>query len=208
AERFQFGLVRDPSAIFMLLAIFFWFIAYNGVETWLSTYGTKHLGHQAYEIGGLLTFSGGAFLLMAIPAGFIAAGSGRRKGLGRKNTILIGIIGMAAAYFLMMGLGNLKAGIPYLVLAGVSWAFVNINSYPMVAEMAPVGQIGTYTGLYYLFSNGSNIASPPLFGWVFDTYGYTYFFPVAIGAMVLAFLCMLMVRKGEAVRSPQMDAAD
>jgi Na+/melibiose symporter-like transporter len=198
AERFELGKIRDASALWMLMAIFFWFIAYNSVETWLTTYGTEYLHLETANVAGLLTFSGGAFILMAIPAGFVAGGVGRWKGLGRKWTILIGIIGMAAAYFLLNGMANLGKGWPYLLLAGFSWAFVNINSYPMITQMAAEGQIGTYTGLYYLFSSGANIAAPPLFGWVFDRFGYQYFFPLAIGFMVLAAVCMLFVRSGEA----------
>jgi maltose/moltooligosaccharide transporter len=198
SERYRYGFVKDRNALFLLLAIFCWFVGYNGVETWWTTYGTKHLGQEAAKVAGLLTYSGGAFLLMAIPAGWIAAGAGRWKGLGRKRTILAGLVGMAAAYLLMQGLTDLRRAVPLLVLAGLSWAWVNINSYPMITQMAPAGQIGTYTGLYYLFSNGANIASPPLFGWVFDHFGYRYFFPLAVLFMALAFGFMLLVRRGEA----------
>ncbi|MDB4895001.1 MAG: putative sugar transport protein, partial [Firmicutes bacterium] len=208
SERIKLGAVSDPSVLAMLGAIFFWFIAYNGVETWLTTYGTAHLQLPVYRVAGLLTFSGGAFLLMAIPAGFLAEGGKRWKGLGRKWTILIGLLGMCCAYFLLSRLQDLGAGRLFLMLAGFSWAFVNINSYPTLTQMAGPGQIGTYTGLYYLFSSGANIAGPPLFGWVFDRYGYQYFFPMAIGFMGLAFLCMLAVRRGEPGPGAQTEAAD
>lgn len=202
SERIQLGKVTDPNVIILLLAIFFWFIAYNGVETWLTTYGTEHLKQAPDRVAGLLTFSGGAFLLMAIPAGFIAEGISRWRGLGRKWSILIGLAGMASAYYLMYGLTDLGQGKLFLMLAGFAWALVNINSYPMVTQMAGPGQIGTYTGLYYLFSSGANIVSPPLFGWVFDNLGYQYFFPVAVAFMGLAMLCMLAVRRGEAKADP------
>lgn len=207
AERYEFGKVRDRSALFMLLAIFFWFVAYNAVETWITTYGTEHLHMQTASVAGLLTFSGGAFLLMAIPAGFVAGGYKRWKGLGRKWTMLIGVIGMAAAYLLMIPLTDLTKGIPFLLLAGFSWAFVNINSYPTIVQMAPPGQVGAYTGLYYLFSAGANIAAPPIFGYVFDNFGYGYFFPLAVCFMALAGLCLLFVKRGEA-SSATTEAAD
>lgn len=198
AERLHWGRVQDPNTIMMLAAIFFWFIAYNAVETWLTTYGTKHLGMQPAAVGGLLIFSGAGFFAMAIPAGWVAEGVGKWKGLGRKVSILIGLTGMALAYLLLNGMTNLGKAWPFLLLAGFAWAFVNINSYPMITQMAPAGQLGTYTGLYYIASSAANIAGPPLFGRVFDHYGYGYFFPMAIGFMVLAFLCMLPVRRGEA----------
>ena len=67
----------------------------------------------------------------------------------------------------------------------------------MITQMAGPGQIGAYTGMYYLFSSLANIAGPPLFGWVFDNFGYRFFFPLGILFMALAVLCMLMVTKGE-----------
>jgi maltose/moltooligosaccharide transporter len=208
AERFKIGAVKDSSVLFLLAAIFFWFIAYNGVETWLTTYGTEHLHLPTARVAGLLTFSGAAFLLMAIPAGYLAEGARRWKGIGRKWTILIGLAGMASGYFLLNGLQDLGAGRPFLIIAGFAWALVNINSYPMLTQMAGPGQIGTYTGLYYLFSSAANIAGPPLFGWVFDRAGYQYFFPMAVGFMVLAFICMLGVRRGEARLGARVEAAD
>lgn len=198
SERFSLGKVKDWSAILMMAAIFFWFIAYNGVETWLTTYGTEHLKQAPERVAGLLFFSGAAFLLMAIPAGFVAEGAFGKKGLGRKWTIVLGLIGMSTAYYLMGGLEDLALGKLFLLMAGISWALVNINSYPMITQMAPLGQIGAYTGLYYLASSGANIAGPPLFGWVFDTFGYGYFFPMAVGFMLAAAVIMLAVRRGEA----------
>ncbi|HEY3364364.1 MAG TPA: MFS transporter [Symbiobacteriaceae bacterium] len=208
SERFSPRMVRDRSTILMLLAIFFWFISYNGVETWLTTYGTEHLHQETARVARLMTFVAASFLVMAIPAGFLAEGSRFFKGFGRKWSIMGGLGGMIVAYVLLSRLTDLSQGIPFLVLAGFAWAFVNINSFPMIAQMAPEGQMGTYTGLYYLFSSAANIVGPPMFGWVFDTLGYTYFFPVAILFMVLAAVCIFMVRKGEAAPASGVSAAD
>ncbi len=207
-ERWTFGFVRDWNALFMLLAIFCWFVAYNSIEQWISIYGTRYLGHQESDIGKIVFFSGGAFLIMALPAGYIAEGFWGFKGFGRKWTILIGLAGMVTAAFLLNTLTDLWAGIPLLVLYGTSWAWVNINSYPMIVGMAPEGQIGTYTGLYYLFQNTAMIAGPPLFGWVFDRWGYGYFFPLAIAFLVLAALFIVLVRKGDVPRRAETSAAD
>lgn len=208
SERFELGLVSDRNVILLLMAIFFWFIAYNGVETWITTYGTEHLKQEPSRVAGLLTYSGGAFLLMAIPAGFIAEGAFGLKGLGRKWTILVGLVGMAGSYLLLNNYADLGKAIPVLALVGFSWAWVNINSYPMITQMASAGQIGTYTGLYYLFSSGANIAGPPMFGWVFDNLGYGYFFPMAAGFMGLALLCILGVQMGPIAARKVEGAAD
>ncbi|MGE5674942.1 MAG: MFS transporter [Mycobacterium leprae] len=207
SERHTYAFIRDRNAIFMLLAILFWFISYNSLETWLTTYGHEYLGQDVARVARLLTYSGAAFLLMAIPAGFLAEGNKRWKGFSRKWTIMGGIVGMLLAFALLMGQRNLAAGWMYLVLAGVSWALININSYPMITQMAPEGRIGAYTGLYYLFSNGAMVVGPPLFGLVFDRVGYGWYFPLAIGFMLLAALCLMVVKTGEAKSGQQQKVA-
>lgn len=217
AERFQIGFIKDASALFMLLAIFCWFVAYNSLETWVTTYGREHLGMHEADVAGLLTFSGAAFLLFAIPSGFLADGfsirSGRSGrtflafgGLGRKWTIIGGLIMMILAFFLLNLQSNLKSAWYLFLLVGFAWSWVNINSYPMITQMAGPGQIGAYTGMYYLFSSAANIAGPPLFGWVFDHYGYGYFFLLGILFMALAALCMMAVRRGEKEPPPAEQA--
>jgi len=206
AERHQFGFIKDRSALFMLVAIFCWFVAYNSLETWVTTYGQEHLKMDVADVGGLLTFSGGAFLLFAIPSGFLADGFSRFKGLGRKRTIIVGLAMMMLAFFLLDLQSNLKSAWYLFLFVGFAWSWVNINSYPMITQMAPAGQIGAYTGMYYLFSSLANIAGPPLFGWVFDNLGYGYFFPLGMLFMALAVLCMLMVNKGE--KAPKASAAN
>lgn len=200
SERFKLGMIKDRSAIFMLLAIFFLAVGYNSLETWVTTYGKEYLGMHEADVGGLLTFSGGAFLLFAIPAGFVADGIGKWKGLGRRRTIMAGLVMLIAAFFLLDLQTDLKAGWYYFAFVGFAWSWVNINTYPTISAMAGPGQIGAYTGMYYLFQSGANIAGPPLFGYVFDNFGYQYFFPLAMVAMALAIGCMLLVTRGEKVK--------
>jgi len=207
SERFQFALIRDRSTIFLLLAIFCWFVGYNSLETWVTSYGKNYLGMHEADVAQQLFYSGLAFLLFAIPSGFLADGftwklrSGRTllqfRGLGRKRTIMGGLFMMMLAFFLLDLQSDLK-GVWYLfAFVGFAWAWININSYPMVTQMAGPGQIGAYTGMYYLFSTMAQIAGPPLFGWVFENFGYRFYFPLGIVFMALAALCMLMVTKGE-----------
>lgn len=207
AERFQLALIRDRSAIFMLLAIFCWFVAYNSLETFVALYGKNYLGMHEADVGGLLTYSGAAFLLFAIPAGFLADGVGKWKGLGRRFTIMGGLVLMIAAFFLLSLQSNLKTGWYLFLLVGFAWSWVNINSYPMITQMAGPGQIGAYTGMYYLFSSLANIAGPPLFGFVFDHFGYQFFFPMAMCFMALAIGCMLLVSRGEKSQAAGPSAA-
>lgn len=88
------------------------------------------------------------------------------------------------------------------MVAGASWALININSLPMVVDMTSAARIGTYTGLYYLFSTLSAIAGPNVNGWIIQFTGNNYnaIMIVAPVFLVLALLMMLGVRRGEAVQ--------
>ena len=182
----------EKSALFILLAIFAWFIGYNAIETFWTTYGKEFLGIKESSAAAMLTYTSAAFLLMALPSGFIATRFGRRR------TILAGL-----AIMLLLTLGgffitNMLYLTVMLILAGVGWALVNINSFPMVSDIAPPGRIGSYTGLYYFFSMLAAITAPPLVGALMDLFGHRTMFLFSPGFFLLAMLCMLQVKRGEA----------
>jgi len=184
----------EKSALFILLAIFMWFIGYNAIETFWTTYGKEFLGIKESSAAAMLTYTSAAFLLMALPAGFIATRFGRRR------TILAGL-----AIMLLLTLGGFfTTSMLYLtvmlILAGVGWALVNINSFPMVSDIAPPGKIGSYTGLYYFFSMLAAITAPPLVGALMDLFGHRTMFLFSPCFFLLAMLCMLQVKRGEAHR--------
>ena len=60
--------------------------------------------------------------------------------------------------------------------------------------------MGTYTGLYYLFSTLAAIAGPNINGWIIQLTGNNYNLVMVIGPifMVVALVMMLGVRRGEA----------
>mgnify|MGYP000946982207 FL=1 len=187
---------KEASTRLLLAAIFCWFIGWNGVETYFTLYGTEIWGLTKEAAAQYLTYFSLAFLLMAIPSGFIASA------IGRKKTIIVGVVGMgimlAVAYTI---------GVPWPMAAillgcgGIFWALVNINSFPMVADMAPAAKLGLYTGLYYFSSQLAAILAPPVFGFVMDYTSRKAMFPMASLAFVLALICISGVRRGEAKKS-------
>ena len=183
---------KNKSLIFMLLAIFFWFTGFNAVETFFSLYGQHILGIEPGTSSIVLTSFSLAFLIFAIPAGFVASKLGRRK------TILLGIIGALVVFVPLIFIRNALIISIILVSGGIFWALININSYPMIVEMAPKGLTGAYTGYYYFFSSTAAIVSPILFGWIKDLVGsYSPLFVYASMGFVLAFICMQFVKHGD-----------
>jgi len=190
---------QDRSALFLLLAIFFWFIGYQGVETLFTLYGVKYLGIKESAAALTLGFFSFSFLVFAIPSGFLATR------IGRKKTIRTGLAGLMAVFVLIVFSRNMTMIRGLMLAGGMFWAFVNINSYPMVVEMTTDDKIGAYTGIYYFFSSLAAILGPPLFGRIIDLVGYGVLFILAICFLLLAFICITNVKKGEYIISGDED---
>ncbi len=190
---------KNKSLIFLLFAILFWFSGYNAIETFFSLYVKNTLRDSAgnFLTAGdaslLLSLFSLTFLFFSIPAGFISTK------LGRKTTIIIGLAGVMVLFTLMIFTDNIWALRILLLIGGIFWACVNINSLPMVVEMAKWADIGKYTGYYYFFSFSAAIISPILFGFIRDMVSrYDAIFAYSAVAFALAIICMLFVKHGEA----------
>ncbi len=184
---------EKKSLFALLFAIFFWFCGFNAIETFFTSFATTNLGLEAGAAAGMLTYFSLALVAFAIPAGILATRFGRRR------MILIGLGGIIAAFTPVLFVSN-KAMIQVLmIVAGAFWALVNINSLPMVVELAHADRIGSFTGYYYFFSFSAAIVSPTLFGLIHDlTKEYNNLFVYSAVAFLLAFICMLQVKHGEA----------
>ncbi len=184
--------IKDKNALFLLFAITSWFIGYNGIETFFTKYGQSYLNIKPSQSTITLAFISLSFLIFAIPAGIIGTK------IGKKNTIRFGIVGaiimMLGVYFVKPDTVNMLLYIRILFLGiGFSWAAININSYPYLADMSPLGLLGTYTGVYYLFSSIANIISPPLLGKLIDLIGYNIVFLYGAFWFTMAFIFINLV---------------
>jgi MFS family permease len=178
-----------------MAAIFAWFVGYSAIETFFSSYAVTTLKLQAGEAGMRLSVSIIAFIVFAIPAGYIGAR------FGRKRTISFGLFTFAILLILAFLMPNLTFVTIALGAGGFAWALVNINSLPMVVDLTDdPRQLGTYTGFYYLASQLAAIAGPVVNGIIIDLTGKNYnsIFLVAPVFFVMALTAMLFVTRGEA----------
>ncbi len=185
----------DRSVLFLLLAIFAWFVAYNALETFFTSYATSVLNVTAGRASQLFTIAGGVFILFAVPAGYLAGK------FGRKRTIIAGLSGFVLAVLLIAFTHNISSVTVALVMVGASWALVNINSLPMVVDSVPQTKLGTYTGLYYFASMSAAIVGPIAIGQTVDLFGYRSMFWAAALALALAAILLSRVTKGEAIEA-------
>ena len=148
--------------------------------------------HKDYNL--TLIIAQAAAIVSYLPVGFIASKAGRKK------TILAGVVMLTTAFTVA---AFLNAESPTMLmnamfaLAGIAWATINVNSFPMVVEMCSGGDVGKYTGFYYTASMAAQVATPMLSGLLMDRFGMHVLFPYAAVFTTLAFVTMLFVRHGD-----------
>lgn len=180
------------SMIFMLLSIFFWFTAYNAVTTAFSRYTTVVWKLEGGGFADCLMVATVAAICSYIPIGFLASR------IGRKKTIMGGVVLMAACYLAATFVMEYHPVINIaFALIGVAWAAINVNSYPMIVAMSKGADIGKFTGTYYTFSMAAQIMTPILSGVLLENVAYTTLFPYAFGFSILALITMTQVRHGD-----------
>ncbi|MBR5217245.1 MAG: MFS transporter [Oscillospiraceae bacterium] len=179
------------SLIFILLSIVLWFFGYNAVTSKYSVYASNIL-HKDYNL--TLIIAQAAAIVSYLPVGMIASK------VGRKKTILAGVVMLATAF---AAAAFVRANSPNVVmialfaLAGIAWATINVNSFPMVVELCSGGNVGKYTGFYYTASMAAQVATPMISGILMDKLGMTVLFPYAAVFVALAFVTMRQVRHGD-----------
>jgi Na+/melibiose symporter-like transporter len=179
------------SLILILASVALWYIGYNAITSKYSVYASEVL-KVPYTV--TLLVAQGAAIVSYVPVGMVASK------LGRKKTILAGVlmlgVAFASASFIKEGVNPI---VMYMLfsLAGIGWATINVNSFPMVVELAKNGDVGKYTGFYYTASMTAQIVTPILSGFLIDTIGWKVFFPYAAIFVGCAFITMFFVKHGD-----------
>jgi MFS family permease len=181
----------DRSGLLILLAILCWFLGYNAVETWISSFGRFSLGIDVGRMAMLTSGLALMFVVFAVPSGLLATR------FGRKPVILTGIAGLTALFLYGLLIRNQMMLIAMLVLAGIFWALINVNSLPMVYDVGDERRIGAFTGMYYLASNIAAVGGPQVVGFLIDLTGgnYRIMFVFSAFFMLLAGVLMLRVKE-------------
>lgn len=179
------------SLIFLLASIILWFMGYNAVTSKYSVYASNIL-NKDYNL--TLIIAQAAAIISYLPVGIISSK------IGRKKAILSGIIMLGTAFLVAC---FLRESSPTMLmncmfaLAGIGWATINVNSFPMVVEMCRGGDVGKYTGIYYTASMAAQTVTPMFSGMLMDKFGMTTLFPYAAVFVGCAFVTMIFVMHGD-----------
>ena len=180
------------SLICILLSVALWYFGYNAVTSKYSVYAPNVLLMGYSET---MLIAQACAIVAYLPAGMLASK------IGRKKTILAGVTMLALAFGVAAFMrASSPAWLMYIMfaLAGIAWATINVNSFPMVVEMCSGSDVGKYTGFYYTASMAAQTVTPMLSGLLMDKLGMTVLFPYAAIFVALAFVTMLLVKHGDA----------
>lgn len=178
------------SLFFLLASIVFWFFGYNAVTSKYTVYAQSVLDKDATLT---LLLANVAAIISYVPVGMVASR------IGRKKTILAGVAMLFAAFLVAAFMrASSPSWLMYIMfcLAGIAWAAINVNSFPMVVEMCDGGDVGKYTGFYYTASMAAQSLTPYISG-LFLERAMTSLFPYAAVFVGLAFVTMLLVKHGD-----------
>ena len=179
------------SLVLILASVVFWFFGYNAVTSKYSVYAGNVLN---LDYNSTLLVANIAALISYIPVGAVASK------VGRKKTIIAGVIMLGTAFTVAAFLDNgtpLPVMMVIFALAGIGWATINVNSFPMVVELARGGNVGRYTGFYYTASMAAQTLTPVVSGLMMDKLGMKSLFPYAAICVAFALITMTFVRHGD-----------
>ena len=187
-EKISLGLI--------LASVVFWFMGYNAVTSKYSVYASTVLN---VDYNTTLLIAQAAAIISYLPVGLLSSK------LGRKKMILGGVVILGLSFFFA---SFLSAESPEMIkqilmpllfaAAGIGWATINVNSYPMVVELSRGSNVGKYTGFYYTASMSAQVVTPILSGLFLDNISWRTLFPYAAIFVALAFVTMFFVRHGDA----------
>ena len=190
-EKRKLSSGEKKSMLFLLASIVLWFFGYNAVTSKYTVYAQSVLDKDAFLT---LMLANAAAILSYMPVGMVASK------IGRKKTILAGIVMLFTSF---LAASFLRASSPswlmmiFFLLAGIGWATINVNSFPMVVEMCSGSDVGKYTGFYYTASMAAQSITPTVSGIFMDQVAMTSLFPYATIFVGLAFVTMMFVKHGD-----------
>ena len=186
--------------LFLILgAEFFWFMADNGISTFLNNYviyGT----HSESTNTMVLTILGGVGSVVGFAVGGIIASK-----IGRKWT-LFGGLGLTLFCYALWAILTFAVGLPegsipvwlfiIWLIKGFGMSLVHVNSFPMVVELCNSKKIGRFTGYYYAASMAAQTITPIALGSLLFIDGFDWrFLPVYAGVCIVVSLAVFFFVK-------------
>ncbi len=181
----QSAISKTPSLLHMLITVFFWYCGFECINAFFTLYCQEKFNILPGDATQMLAPMAVIFMICAFPAGYVGGK------IGRKKSMLIGNAVVVCSFLIVFMLKENTFLSVLLGISGMGWSLLTTNAYPAVAEMAPKGHTGQYTGYYYVFTFAASIASPILYGLMVDilrSQAYLFIFGVIMFILGMVFL--------------------
>ena len=179
-EKVSFDFMKYPSVIRLFVSVFFIFLSYGCITPFFVKYCISQLGFSANTASlGLfvLTIAGAVF---AVPAGILS------DRINRRFVLLSGTIIFAVGMTLAVLVKNVVGMYLLLALIGVGFICIQVTIYAILAEIAPANRLGEFMGIMNLFISLSQWIATLVMGYLLDSAGFGFFFPIAAAIMGIA----------------------
>lgn len=174
--------------LLILGAEFFWFMADNGIGTFMVNY-TVYLLKTSTASAMVNTIVGGVGSVLGFAlGGMIASKIGRKWTLfgGLGLSLLAYVVWIVLTFTVGAEVGKFPLWL-YVIwfVKGFGMSLVHVNSFPMVVELCPNSKIGRYTGYYYASSMAAQTITPVALGSLLLIENMTWEYLPVYGAICL-----------------------
>ncbi len=190
----KFPSENKQSILLMVGNIFLGMFAFSLIQAFISSYNMTVMGAELASAGLPFLVAGGTVMLVAFPAALLA------NKFGRKMIMMIGCIGWALFALLIFLLPSPGLFLPLIVIMAAFYGLWFVNSFVTLIDSAPDDKtLGTMTGLTTMANMAGMAIGPAITGLIIELTGYNYnmIFLVQVIVVLLAFLVLIPVRKGE-----------
>ena len=195
------GKEKRLSFFLILATVFMWFMGWNAIKSHLTTYATTILKFEDSFVSVINILNGAGGAIALLPVALLAAK------FGRKKTILMGVVIAVCAFIPCIFLNDsmnkigLMAGFTICFLvAGFGLVIINVNTLPMVTELAKGSNVGQYTGYYYVASMTAQAITPIIGGVILDHTSDDQkglLFVYGIACIAVSFITMFFTKHGD-----------
>ena len=173
---------------FFYASLVLFMIANSALANFASSWTVTILGISESKASQILSIYTIAATLIAIPAGYLAAGK-----FGRRNMCITGIFCFVVASVLLSFMPSLY--IICFVLFGLGLGTYLVAILPLATELAGnQASMGSVVGLYNFMYMLGFLLGANLIGWIIQMTSYASFFPATSVILIASFFCALMVR--------------
>ena len=182
------ALLRKRGLISPYCAVFAQYFSFGGVVTLLPLY-VRELGMEAFHVGIMLAAFAVMFIILQVPMGTLS------DRMGRLGLTALGLALGVVAVVLMPVVSAFPLLMVVMAVYGAAYGVIFPSISAAVIDRTVIEERGLATGIFHALLTAGVAIGAPVMGWVGGLLGVRLGLIVSAGALVLAFIVTLLVRK-------------